>query len=79
MASIGTQVAARDFSKRTLRALAAQGVELQGVTALPDEHGSYANSVRGYHVADNGMGRILLHGEVLARAAGGCLSVEVSS
>jgi hypothetical protein len=49
-----------------VRARAKRGVTLQGLCSLPDEKGSYLSSVRGYHVADNGTGRILLHGEILA-------------
>lgn len=66
MKDIGQQVAERDFNKSTVRALTRRGVTLQGICNLPGDDGSYANGVRGYQLSDNGTGRILLHGEVLA-------------
>jgi hypothetical protein len=66
--NIGQQIAARDFNKQTVRTLARGGVHLQGIQNLPGDDGSYANGVRGYEVSDNGTGRILLHGQVLAIA-----------
>lgn len=50
-------IAARNFSKPTLRALTKKGVTIIGSRALPDASGSYLNSVVGYQVSDNGTGK----------------------
>jgi hypothetical protein len=60
----------RDFSKATIRALAAKGVRITGLQAIPDMTSSmpFANASRGYIVDDNGCGRIWTFAEVLEAA-----------
>ena len=59
-----------DFSRKTLKALAAKGIKLTGLQAIPDMSSSmpYANATRGYVMNDNGTGRVWSHAEVLAHA-----------
>lgn len=59
-----------DFSRKTLKALAAKGIKLVGLQAIPDMSSSmpYANATRGYIIDDNGTGRVWIHAEVLAHA-----------
>jgi hypothetical protein len=59
-----------DFSRKTLKALAAKGIRLVGLQAIPDMSSAmpYANATRGYVMDDNGTGRVWTHAEVLARA-----------
>ncbi len=69
MASVGAQIAKRDFSAKTLRALCAKGVELVSVQALPGSGGmAWANAERGYVVNDGGCGRVLSFSQVLEAA-----------
>ena len=56
--SVGKEIAQRDFSAKTIRALRKLGVELIGVQLLPVD-GSYMNPDRGYVVNDNGTCRVL--------------------
>ncbi len=65
------QVAERDFSLKTLRALLAQGIYLRGITVIPDPVAAmpFASGCRGYLVNDNGTGRVWNHAEVM-RVAG---------
>lgn len=64
------QIAARSFSSKTLKALAAKGVRLLSTTVIPGQgEMPYANGDRGYFVDDRGTGRVLTHGQVLALAA----------
>jgi len=59
----------KDFSAFTRSALAAKGIHIMGLIALPDANGSFANCQRGYRVNDNGCGRIWTHAEVITAAA----------
>lgn len=61
----------RDFSKKTLRALAARGMRVIGITYLPDPTSEMpmANGETGYLVDDRGTQRIMRFSEVLAAAA----------
>jgi len=58
----------KDFNIKIRRALQAKGVSIIGITALPGDRGSYANSQRGYRVNDNGTGRIWTYQEVITTA-----------
>lgn len=60
----------RDFSSKTLRALAARGIRVLRATALPDMSSDmpFANASRGYCVDDNGCGRVWTFAEVMAAA-----------
>jgi hypothetical protein len=59
MFSVPAQVARRDFSAKTLRALAARGIELIGTQSIPGTGDMpYANAERGYRVSDNGTGKV---------------------
>ena len=64
-----TSTAIRDFSRSTFKALAARGIAIYGVTAIPG-HGAmpYANASRGYKVNDNGCGRIWTFEQVMEAA-----------
>lgn len=44
--------AAKDFSKRTLKALANKGLFVVGIQLLPGDDGSWANAETGYVLAD---------------------------
>lgn len=58
------------FSKKTLRALAAKGVRLVGLTMLPGEGAlPYATGQTGYCVDDNGCLKVWGFGDVLEAAA----------
>jgi len=63
-------VGVRDFSAKTIRALAKAGIQIIGICAIPDmSHPMpYANASRGYQLADNGTMRIRTHAEVRALA-----------
>ncbi|MDB5910621.1 MAG: hypothetical protein JWP34_4735, partial [Massilia sp.] len=56
-----------DFSRKTLNALAAKGIKLLGLQAIPDMSSSmpYANATRGYVMDDNGTGRVWTHAQVV--------------
>lgn len=69
MLNVATQIARRDFSAATLRALGRRGVELVSVQALPGADAMpWANAERGYLVNDNGTGRVLTFAQVIAKA-----------
>jgi hypothetical protein len=59
-----------DFSKSTLRSLAAKGISLVGITLLPDNGSAmpFANGERGYLLNDNGCGIVRTFGQVLELA-----------
>ncbi len=59
------------FSKRTLRDLARKGIRIVGLRLIPDMASAmpYANGATGYAVDDNGTGRVLTFGEVLAQVS----------
>jgi hypothetical protein len=64
------QIARRDFSAKTLRALAKRGIEVIGVQALPGAgEMPWANADRGYVVNDNDCGRVLTFKQVLELGA----------
>ena len=69
MNTVGYEIAARDFSRATLRKLAKTGVTLLGPVAVPGVGAMpWANAERAYSVNDNGTGRILSHAQVLKAA-----------
>jgi hypothetical protein len=69
MANVAAQVAKRDFSAKTLRALRAKGVELIGVQMLPGAGDMpWANAERGFVVNDNGCCKVLTFAQVLGAA-----------
>lgn len=69
MANVAAQVAKRDFSAKTLRALCAKGIELVGVQALPGSGDMpWANAERGFVVDDNGCARVWTFAQVLGAA-----------
>lgn len=53
------------FDKNTVKALGAKGIKIIGITAIPDEKGSFLNSQTGYCLDDNGTHKIRLYMEVL--------------
>lgn len=61
----------RDFSCKTLNALARKGITILSVVGIPDMSSPmpFANATRGYSVNDNGTGKVWTFAEVLAAAA----------
>lgn len=57
----------RDFSKKTLNALAKKGISIMSITFVPYK-GDYTRGERAYNVNDNGCGRVLTFLEVLEAA-----------
>lgn len=69
MANVAAQVAKRDFSAKTLRALCAKGIELVGVQMLPGAGDMpWANADRGFVVNDNGRSKVWTFAQVLGAA-----------
>lgn len=60
-----------DFSRKTLRALAAKGIRLIGLQAIPDMSSDmpWANAERGYVLDDNGTCRVVSFRQVMGMAA----------
>jgi hypothetical protein len=59
----------RDFSSKTLRGLAARGIEVTGLTVIPGSGDlPFATGERGYRVNDNGCSRIWTFNQVLEAA-----------
>ena len=60
----------RDFSRKTLSALAARGISVHGTCVIPntDSDMPFATGQRGYKVNDNGCGRIWSFQEVIEAA-----------
>lgn len=67
-ASVGAQIAARDFSRSTLQALASRGCSIIGLQAIPDVKLGYLMPSRGYLVDDHGTGRVWTLEQVIAAA-----------
>lgn len=59
-----------DFDRKTLRKLAAKGIKLIGIQAIPDMASEmpWANASRGYTLDDNGTCRVRSFVEVLKLA-----------
>lgn len=58
-----------DFNKRTIRKLAAKGITIIGLQALPGQGSMpWATAERGYKVNDNGCGRVWTHDQVTSAA-----------
>lgn len=68
--SLGSQIAQRDFSKATLRALAKRAISVVSVQMLPDMSSSmpFANAERGYLVDVGGKGRVWTFAQVMGAA-----------
>lgn len=63
------EVAMRDFSSSTLKALAARGIRVVGLTTIPGAGDlPFATGSRGYRIDDNGCGRIWTFAQVLEAA-----------
>ncbi len=59
----------RDFSSKTIRALALRGIVVVGATVIPGAGAMpFANGSRGYRVDDNGCGRVWTHSQVMQAA-----------
>ncbi len=63
-------VGTNHFNKQTVKALGRQGITIIGITAIPDEKGSFLNSQTGYQLNDNGTHKIRTYLQVLALAKG---------
>lgn len=61
----------RDFSRKTIVALARKGITIVGLTVIPNTANDmpFATGDRGYSVNDNGCSRILSFAAVLELAA----------
>jgi len=58
-----------DFSRKTIRSLARQGISLISLTVIPDSGAMpFATGERGYILDDNGTQRVLLFSQVLELA-----------
>jgi hypothetical protein len=69
MVSVSAQIARRDFSAKTLRALSAKGIEVVGTQMLPGSgEMPWANAERGFSVVENGCGRVWTFAQVLEAA-----------
>lgn len=66
--SFASEMATRDFTAKTIRALARKGIRLVDSRMVPDANGSCALGEIVYTVDDNGTGRVRNHREVLALA-----------
>jgi len=67
--SVSSQVAKRDFSSKTLRALCGKGIALVGVQMLPGSGDMpWANADRGFVVNDNGCCKVWTFAQVLGAA-----------
>jgi len=66
--SVGAQIARRDFSAATIAGLAARGIALISVQALPVAD-SWINADRGFVVDDNDTCRVWTHAQVIAAAS----------
>jgi len=69
MASVASQIVARDFSLATRRALQKRGVSILGPVLIPDANGSYLNPERAWSLDDNGTYRVVGHLALLKMAA----------
>jgi spore germination protein YaaH len=59
----------RDFSRKTVSALAAKGIKLVGLTVIPGVGDlPFATGDRGYRVDDNGCGRVWNFTQVMEAA-----------
>lgn len=69
MKHVGRIIAERDFSKKTIQGLLAQGIILTGTQLTPGEGPlPMADARRAYLVDDNGTGRCWDHAGVIAKA-----------
>ena len=59
----------RDFSRKTLAALARKGIRVISLQAVPGKGDMpFANATRGYVVDDNGCGRVWTFNQVMEAA-----------
>lgn len=66
---VSSQIARRDFSAKTLRALTQRGIELVSVQMLPGAGAMpWANAERGYLVSHDGCGKVWTFAQVLEAA-----------
>lgn len=65
--TVAEEIAARDFGRKAVRALARKGIRFVGMTAIPgDGPMPWANASRGYCLDDNGTGRVRSYSDVRA-------------
>lgn len=68
--NVAAQIAERDFSRATIKALAAKGITLVGTQSLPGTGPMpWADPERGFVVNDNGCGKVWTFAQVKAAAA----------
>ena len=66
---VSRQIATRDFSAKTIRALSKRGIELVSVQSVPGSGPMpWATAERCYVVSDNGCGKVWTHAQVLEAA-----------
>ena len=66
---VSSQIARRDFSAKTLRALTKRGIEIVSVQMLPSAGNMpWANAERGYLVSQDGCGKVWTFAQVLEAA-----------
>ena len=66
---VSSQIARRDFTAKTLRALTKRGIEVVSVQMLPGAGAMpWANAERGYLVSQDGCGKVWTFAQVLEAA-----------
>lgn len=55
----------RDFSRKTIKALATKGIKIYGITAIPGFEGDIYFSGTGYKLDDNGISKIRDYNQVV--------------
>ena len=67
--TVSFEISTRHFGRKAVAVLARKGIRVLGLTAIPDEHGSFLNSTTAYRVDNNGCGRVWSHQQVVEAAA----------
>lgn len=66
-----SQIVNRHFGRKTLNTLAKKGIEIVGITSIPDDQGSFLNPRVGYFISDKGCGKTKTFREVMEIAENG--------
>ena len=72
MSQVATEIAIRNFGKRTVNSLAKRGITFIGMTVIPDMNSSMplANGETGYEINDNGVAKLKTFLEIIKIAEG---------
>lgn len=63
-----SQIATRHFGRKAVATLAARGIRVYGLQAVPDAAGSFLNASTAYKVDDRGTGRVWTYAQVVEAA-----------